>query len=232
MKPLSYQLFVFSDDFSHLSVNDDDVLSFLRSFDDFLPQRNQGIEFEVKDDKIIQKAIDSIDLRSIDNKWSIDFKPKKISLSYNHVYPKDIYSLNEFSNDVLKLIHKISDKILFDKSFRLGFVRNSAKENSESFISENPFFLDEKINVDEIIEKNIRFTLRKNSSTLGEYLNHVRSITFSSDAKIKAVGNDQPSDFSGIHIFDDINTLASNLTPRFGIEKIESFLTEVKSILG
>ena len=77
MKPLSYQFFIFNNEFSHLSVNDDDILSFLRCFESFLPQRNQGIEFEVKDNKITQKVIDSIDLQSIDNKWKIEFKPSK-----------------------------------------------------------------------------------------------------------------------------------------------------------
>ncbi|WP_373777442.1 hypothetical protein [Glaesserella sp.] len=225
MTPLSYQLFIFNDDFSLLSVNDEKSLSFLRSFTDFLPQRNQGIEFEVKDNKLTQKVIDSIDLRSIDNKWSIDFKPRQILLAYNHNSPDENYSLGNFRSDVLKLITKISEEISFDKSIRLGFVRNSIDENSQDFIEEKTNFPEENVSTSEIIEKTIRLALRKENLTLGEFINHVKSKTYSLDARI------ENANFSGIHILDDINTLTSNLNPRFGMKEIELFLREIEIIL-
>ncbi|MGC6248877.1 hypothetical protein ACNO7P_10640 [Bisgaard Taxon 45] len=230
MAPLSYQLFIFSDDFSHLSVDDEKSVLFAKNFDNFLPQRNQGIEFEVKDNKITQKVIDSIDLRSIDSKWSIDFKPKQVLLSYNHNYPEDKYSLEQFNSEVLKLISKISEVISFDKAIRLGFVRNSLDENSQDFILDNNF-LESTVNTDEVIEKTIRLTIRKKSSELDESLNHVRSKTYSSDAKINRLENGDLINFSGIHILDDINTLTSNLSPRFSVKKIELFLKEIQTML-
>ena len=225
MTLLSYQLFIFNDDFSHLSVNDEKSLSFLRSFTDFLPQRNQGIEFEVKDNKLTQNVIDSIDLRSLDNKWSIDFKPRQILLAYNHNSTNETYSLGDFRNDVLNLITKISAEISFDKSIRLGFVRNAIDENSQDFIGENTSFPNENVCKNEIIEKTIRLGLRKKSSRLGELINHVKSKTYSLDAMI------ENTNFSGIHILDDINTLTSNLNPRFGVKEIGLFLNEIESVL-
>lgn len=230
MHPLSYQLFIFSDEFSHLSVSDDEMLTFLKSFEHFLPQRNQGIEFEVKDNKFIQKSINSIDLYSIDNKWKIDFKPKQILLSYSHSYPKDLSSLSEFRNEALNLIEKISEKISFDKLTRLGFVSSSAEDESQNFITDNTGLVGE-VELDEIIEKSLRFTVRKKDSELNEPLNHVRSMTYSSDAKIETVESNVPSNFSGVHILNDINTLSSNLSPRFGINDIKLFLNEVQTIL-
>ncbi len=220
MKPLSYQFFIFNNEFSHLSVNDDDILSFLRCFESFLPQRNQGIEFEVKDNKITQKVIDSIDLQSIDNKWKIEFKPKQILISYNHSYPDDTYSLDKFNCEALKLIDKISERISFDNTIRLGFIRNIAEENCQDFIEEKSSFINNEIDSNELIEKSIRFTFRKNSSNLEELLNHVKAINYSSDAKIESIESGLASEFSGIHVLDDINTLTSNLVPRFGREKI------------
>ena len=231
MKPLSYQFFIFNNEFSHLSVNDDDILSFLRCFESFLPQRNQGIEFEVKDNKITQKVIDSIDLQSIDNKWKIEFKPKQILISYNHSYPDDTYSLDKFNFEALKLIDKISERISFDNTIRLGFIRNIAEENCQDFIKEKSSLINNEIDSNELIEKSIRFTFRKNSSNLEELLNHVRAVNYSSDAKIESIESGLASEFSGIHVLDDINTLTSNLAPRFGREKIRLFLDEVENML-
>ena len=231
MKPLSYQFFIFNNEFSHLSVNDDDILSFLRCFESFLPQRNQGIEFEVKDNKITQKVIDSIDLQSIDNKWKIEFKPKQILISYNHSYPDDTYSLDKFNCEALKLIDKISERISFDNTIRLGFIRNIAEENCQDFIEEKSSFINNEIDSNELIEKSIRFTFRKNSSNLEELLNHVKAINYSSDSKIESIESGLASEFSGIHVLDDINTLTSNLVPRFGREKIRLFLNEVENML-
>ena len=231
MKPLSYQFFIFNNEFSHLSVNDDDILSFLRCFESFLPQRNQGIEFEVKDNKITQKVIDSIDLQSIDNKWKIEFKPKQILISYNHSYPDDTYSLDKFNCEALKLIDKISERISFDNTIRLGFIRNIAEENCQDFIEEKSSFINNEIDSNELIEKSIRFTFRKNSSNLEELLNHVKAINYSYDAKIESIESGLASEFSGIHVLDDINTLTSNLVPRFGREKIRLFLNEVENML-
>ena len=195
MKPLSYQFFIFNNEFSHLSVNDDDILSFLRCFESFLPQRNQGL------------------------------------ISYNHSYPDDTYSLDKFNCEALKLIDKISERISFDNTIRLGFIRNIAEENCQDFIEEKSSFINNEIDSNELIEKSIRFTFRKNSSNLEELLNHVKAINYSSDAKIESIESGLASEFSGIHVLDDINTLTSNLVPRFGREKIRLFLNEVENML-
>ena len=110
MQPLSYQFFIFNQKFRFLRPENLDDLSFIRTFDEYLPQINSGVEIQFDNDEVKQVKVESCDLRSIDKKWKISFQVNQILIMYNHLYPDDNFSILEFNNKVLGLIKKIGEK--------------------------------------------------------------------------------------------------------------------------
>lgn len=219
---LSYQVVVFSADFlplNTLNIGDEKTVSFIKKFLDlnFIPQRTQTINVEVNSNLLQQKLIDIIDFRSIDKKWNVEFRPSQISITYNHAYPVDNFSLTDFRTKVFDLFKIMEDEFNLSACNRIGFVKKMTEDDLSSFLS------GAEIEENKIIEKTEQIVSKKFIPDLKEDINHTKIKTFSQHAEIQTI-EAPPISFKGLYILDDINTLASNLSPRFDKERIVAFI--------
>jgi len=229
MQPLSYQFFIFNQKFRFLRPENLDDLSFIRTFDEYLPQINSGVEIQFDNDEVKQVKVESCDLRSIDKKWKISFQVNQILIMYNHLYPDDNFSILEFNNKVLGLIKKIGEKFSFNSCNRLGFIQNSIeseKRKIDEFCKEN----NQHTLLDKSVQKVYRIKPHIELTGLEEEFNFLENTNFSLNSKLKTITN-ETHDVNGLHYIFDINTLTENLTPRFNLEHIELFLSNIENIL-
>jgi|GEM_PF-2308344 len=232
MQPVSYQFFIFNQKFRSLHPEDSNDLDFIRTFEEYLPQINSGVEIQFDNNEVKQVKVESCDLRSIDKKWKICFQMNQILIMYNHAYPDDNFSILDFKNEVIKLIEKIKNKFLFDSCNRLGFIQSaieSKEERINEFCKEND--QNTRILLDKSVQKVYRITPRIELKGLEEKFNFLENTNFSENSKLKTITN-ETYDVNGLHYMYDINTLTENLTPRFNLEHIELFLSNIENILG
>jgi hypothetical protein len=208
-------------------MDDEKTMSLIKKFFDlnFIPQSTQEVNVEVNGTHLQQKVIDIVDLRSNDKRWSIEFRPSQISISYNHVYPNDEFSLNNFKDELSIFFPIIEDRFSFSACNRIGFVRKKTEDNLSSFLA------DSEIEVSKIIEKSQHIASKEFMSPLNEEVNHMKIKTFSQNAGIQTIDK-PPTPFKGLYISDDINTLASNLSPRFDQNHILAFVDSILGILS
>ncbi|HHX2502191.1 TPA: hypothetical protein ACU8BJ_001921 [Neisseria subflava] len=227
MALLSYQLVIFNKKFCSLGMDDEKNMSFIKKFFDlnFIPQSTQEVNVEFNGNHFQQKVIDIVDLRSNDKRWSIEFRPNQISISYNHAYPDDHFSPTEFKDKLSIFFPIIEGRFSFSACNRIGFVRKKTEDDLSSFLA------DSEIEESKIIEKSQHIASKEFMPSIDEEVNHMKIKTFSQNAEIQTIDK-LPIPFEGLYIFDDINTLASNLSPRFDQNHILAFVESIFGILS
>lgn len=221
----SFKLFIGNHSFNDLSREDAHKIQ--EELEKFLMQlQNQvSIEFSSNGNPTMSKKEKYLFV-SFDNKWVIDFQEDNISFAYNHYYPNDDYSYNQFIDDISIYITKLEDFLKL-KSFRFGSVIESIILCTEDELKK---FKEE----DSIFQKSVRKIKKQKGDKIQEDLNIVIEYIYDTNLNLDLVHSPNPELIdNGYLLRIDVNTAGENRSARFDNDKIQNFLSDViKNISG
>lgn len=222
-KFLSFKLFIFNQDIN--PIPNERIREVINKLPNFLPQKQQKVEVEFNNNEFAQRVVDSFLLYSLDRKWVIDIQKQEIRIIYNHAYPEDKYSLEEFRDSACMYLSTINEIFGYKNYSRLGFIIES--------ISNDASFIDNENIEDNLIEKTSRLVNRQNFNSISEKVNIVKETTYSKDLKIRVVQLDKVNviplaNLEFTKIFD-FNTQVELTDNRFSLNKTKEFLEEIET---
>ncbi len=226
MKP-KFILFQFVIRNNDLEVLDKEKFIFLKEiFNDFLSERKESAELTIKDNNPTIITKESYEFVSFDKKWVYGFQDKNIYITYNHQYPDDDFSLDNYKSSIMQKLEEITSKI-FSKSYsRFGFV-------SESILSSENELKNFEIDYNNLLQKTIT-TIRENTrNALQEPIIIINKQTYSPNLKLDSVHlSDSSIPLNDVIVMrNELNTLAEKLNSRFDNDSVQIFLDKVNDHL-
>lgn len=215
----SFKLLIWNHNLNDLTR--EEVYKIQKKLDGFLLQIKETISIEFKSNGAPSPSKkENYIFISIDNKWVIEIQEDCIIFSYNHAYPDDEYSYEDFNNKVNQYIDELSHFFKL-KAFRLGSI-------IECIIVCNQKELDDFKENEDIIRKSVRKMRKLKENSLSEPLNIVEEKVYDVNLALNSVHNSQPKHIENGYLLSiDINTEFDNKIVRFENNQIKLFLQDV-----
>ncbi|MBB1150793.1 hypothetical protein H4K35_11815 [Myroides sp. NP-2] len=231
---LRYQISLFGS-FDEIIASNENIKFFIDNFSDrgFIP--NQFIEVSVeiksennKSETTNRNEVSRLRLNDKDKKWDIRFASDRIDFFFvnSNIGQIEMIDKNIFKDDVYEFIKRINNKFNI-KAKRLGFVTQYLYDQldlsniAKSFQNNISFF-----ETKQITDWNMKMSSRQKSIN-DEIINS--SMDLKHLNRLMKINNDI-TEFNGILLNIDINTLSDNEMYRFNVENIKEFIDDFLQI--
>lgn len=226
---LRYQISLFGN-YDEINPNPETIKIFLDMFSDkaFIPNISNEINIELGNSEPLRKNIAKLRLSASDNSWNISFGSERIDIILTNINigTYEMPTFDSFIEDCEDFIDRI-DKKYSKKHRRIGVINNVLFDDLNANSIQNKlnnnilFFKDQ-----DLIDWTNRVASRKTifeKDVLNAVSELRRIIT-------PMIMNSKQTNFDGLILNIDVNTIDENKNYRFDISNISSYIEEMSNI--